>query len=381
MLLYAEIYIEGLNLEKLLRTAALEGICFRNIQRIDMRRLRTSVPAWQMKRLEKICSRFGWCVRVERSSLLERWCRFLRVRWMLFAGLAVCAALVYGSDRMILDIRIENARESVAEVRTFLDEEGVHRGRLKSAYSLDDLRAKMVLRMPDLAFSGIRYEGSTMIVDCYPAETGEKNVVDGLGRDIIASRDGIVMKIYVQSGTPVVSPGQAVRKGQILIRGEERTQKGQTIPVRAQGHITARVWEKGIARASLKQKQTVETGRMRYRVTVCTPWSRKVVQDAEPFSSQDISVQTQRITGLYLPLWREIETFAETIVHQIPAERTDAMSCAQQAAEQIAKNGCPYNALILDKWVDYSMIDNEFVYATVVLEYEAPIAARSAVDN
>ena len=103
-----------------------------------------------------------------------------------------------------------------------------------------------------------------------------------------------------------------------------------------------------------------------------------MVQDAEPFSSQDISVQTQRITGLYLPLWREIVTYAETAVFSAPRDRGEAASAAQGAAEEIAKKQCPPDALILDKNVDYSMIDNEFVYAVVVLEYETAIAARAA---
>ena len=32
------------------------------------------------------------------------------------------------------------------------------------------------------------------------------------------------------------------------------------------------------------------------------------------------------------------------------------------------------------QWVDYSMIDDEFVYATVVLVFEAPIGARHGAD-
>ena len=35
-----------------------------------------------------------------------------------------------------------------------------------------------------------------------------------------------------------------------------------------------------------------------------------------------------------------------------------------------------YDEDFVDKWVDYSMIDNEFVYASVVLEVEANIAGR-----
>ena len=83
------------------------------------------------------------------------------------------------------------------------------------------------------------------------------------------------------------------------------------------------------------------------------------------------------IVGLYLPLWREIETYAQTEVFSSPRDRGDAASMAQGAAEKIAKDQCPCDALILDKWVNYSMIDNEFVYATVVLEYETAIAGRT----
>lgn len=101
-----------------------------------------------------------------------------------------------------------------------------------------------------------------------------------------------------------------------------------------------------------------------------------MVKDAAGFESQDVSVERQDVVGLYLPLWRRIETFAETVILSERRSRTDAASQAQGAAEKIAKLNCPSGVEILDKWVDYSMIDDEFVYATVVLEYEAGIAGR-----
>ena len=107
-------------------------------------------------------------------------------------------------------------------------------------------------------------------------------------------------------------------------------------------------------------------------------WTAKqrVVREAERFSSQDESRRIERIVGLYLPLWREIETYAQTEVFPVERSRSDAASMAQGAAEKIARKQCPPDALILDKIVNYSMIDNEFVYASVVLELEAPIAGR-----
>ena len=74
---------------------------------------------------------------------------------------------------------------------------------------------------------------------------------------------------------------------------------------------------------------------------------------------------------------KEIETMAEIVTLREARSDADAASMAQGAAQQLAKLKCPSGVEILDKWVDYSMIDDEFVYATVVLEYERSIAVRA----
>ena len=369
--------IEGINLEKLLRAAAENGLLVKGAQRLGPRTMRLRVYAHQMKRLRALCARFGWELREIRAGSLVRAARLLRRRTMLLPSLALGALLVWLSGQMILSVQIDNAQENVAEVRHVLAEAGVRPGRLKAAFSLDDLRARLALRLPGLSFVWLRYAGSTLVCDCQPAALGEQVDVPGGEMDIVAAQPGIVTRISVSSGTPQVTPGQAVCKGQVLIRGVERTQKGQLRAVRAQGQVSARVYAQGEAKVSLTETTTVETGQTRMRVTVRTPWHVRVVRDAQPFASQDVSREKQVIVGLYLPLWREIETYAQTEVFSSPRDRGDAASIAQGAAEKIAKDQCPRDALILDKWVNYSMIDNEFVYATVVLEYETAIAGRT----
>ena len=369
--------IEGINLEKLLRAAADSGIVVTGAQRTGPRTMRLRVRAHQMAALRALCTRFGWELREIRAGSLVRAARFLRRRAMLAASLALAVLLVWLSGRMILAVRIENAQEHTAEVRRVLDQAGVRPGRFKAAFSIDELRARLSLQLPGLSFVGLRYAGSTLVCDCRSATIGEQADVPGEGQDIVAAQPGIITRISVSSGTPQVTPGQAVIKGQVLISGVERTQKGELRAVRAQGQVSARVYARGEARVSLTQTNTVETGQTRTRVTVRTPWHAHVVRDAQPFASQDVSRERQVIVGLYLPLWREIETYAQTEVFSSLRDRGDAASMAQGAAEKIAKDQCPYDALILDKWVNYSMIDNEFVYATVVLEYETAIAGRT----
>ena len=200
--------------------------------------------------------------------------------------------------------------------------------------------------------------------------------VKGNDPDIVAAQAGVITRISVSSGMPLVQPGDVVAKGQVLIRGEERTQKGAMRQIQAQGQVLARTWAQGSARVSLKQMQTVETGDIRTRIVLHSPWHTRVIRDAQPFASQDVSVRVEPVVGLFLPVWREITTYAQTVVLHRARNRGDAASWAQGAAEEIAKKQCPFDALILDKTVDYSMIDNEFLYATVILEYEMNIAGR-----
>ena len=370
------VHIEGINLEKLLRAAAEAGVVIRSARRQGPRAMRLQVRADQAARLMTLCEESGWdCARIAEGPVV-RLGRFLRARPAFLPGLALGILLVWLSSQMILQIRIEGAAPSSAQVRIVLEEQGVHPGCFRKSVSLDALRAALAAGLPGLAYAGAYYTGSTLVIDCQSAIEGEKPYAPGSERDIVASQSGIVSRIWASAGTPLVNPGQAVHKGQVLIAGIERREKGSEIPVKAQGQVFARVYAFGEAKASLYEMRSVETGQTRTRVTLATPWHRRVVREAEPFESQDTSREIQRVVGLYLPLWREIETYAQTQVFREERSRSDAASMAQGAAEKNAKEQCLPGALILDKWVNYSMIDNEFVYASVVLETEASIAGR-----
>ena len=369
--------VEGLNLEKLLRMAGGEGIALHYVRWMGPQTLRACVSFRQRAALLALCDRCGFEARETGCGLLVRLSRFFRRRPMLPTGAILAVLLLWISSQMILAVSITGAGENIAEVRHVLEREEIRPGRLKAAVSTDALRDELALALPGLSFAGVRYAGSTIIIDCHRARTGEQIQLDGAGMDIVAAQDGVITRIYAASGTPQVVPGQAVCRGQVLIAGQERTQKGELRAVAAQGEVYARVWAKGEARTALYERRTVETGQTRTQVTIRSPWHTRVVRGAQPFASQDVSREIQPVVGLFLPLWREIETYAETTVYSDRRNKGDALSAAQGAAEEIAKKQCPPDALILDKNVDYSMIDNEFVYAVVVLEYEDAIAARA----
>lgn len=186
------------------------------------------LPVWKLKEFAALCEQYGWQMREVRAGLVVRMARLFKRRCMLGASVMLCVVLVWlflGND---LKIEIEHAGENIAEVRRCLKAEGVRVGRLKRRVSTDELKDALALAVPGLAHAAARFEGSILVIDCHGARLGEQAGVAGEGSDIVAAQSGIIVRISAESGTPQVTAGQAVRKGQVLIRGQERTGGGGT---------------------------------------------------------------------------------------------------------------------------------------------------------
>ena len=351
------VLISGLNLEKLLREAQESGIALRSVRRVCARGVEASLSPWQMHALLALCDRFGWAVEEVHAGAGLRAVRWLWRRWGLAAGMALCVLLVALSSQFVLRVEVQGA--------------------LKRRLSFDALRENLLLRLPGISYAGFRYAGSVLEVECRLALEGETVQKAGESGDLIASQAGVVTRMVVKSGTPQVQSGDAVHAGQVLVKGEERSAQGGTTSVKAQAQVFARVWAKGEARTALTMEISEYTGQTRTRVTLSTPFFARVLKEAVPFDEQETDVYTQRIIDLFIPLEKRTEVYREISVQQMPRDSAQAASFAQGAAEKMAKKQVPAGALILDKWVDYSMIDNEFLYASVVIEYEKDVAVRA----
>ncbi len=371
-----KVRIQGLNLEKLLREAQQSGVTLHNVRRVGERQIEAEVSVKNRRALLALCETYGWESEERRAGILLSAARCVKRRWLLAFGLALGLLLLFLSSGVVLRVDVQGAKGYKAEVMRLLQQEGVHAGAMKRRISFDALREAMLLRLPGISYAGFHYEGSVLFVECRLMREGENVLKQGSSLDLVAGESGVVTGIAASSGTPMVRAGDAVRAGQVLVKGEERSEKGTTVPVRAQAQVFARVWTQGEACVSLYDSLVQETGRTRTRVSIHTPWFSRVLRDCEAFSSQESEVIAQMVNDLFIPLEKRTEVMRETVVVRQRRDRAQAASMAQGAAEKLAKKQLPAGALILDKWVDYSMIDNEFLYASVVIEYEKDIAVR-----
>lgn len=171
----------------------------------------------------------------------------------------VAAAVCYGYVFKV-DVTGGNETEQ-ALVMQIIEEEGLNKPVEKKKLDVDALRTRLYNDIPSLAFVSVKVKGTRLKVNMVmqhdnPAQPAEYD-------NIYAAADGVVTRLVVYSGTAMVSEGQRVLKGDLLIAGKRVTgqdDKGQDIysPCKASGMVEALVW----------------TGGRKQVATSCVTWER-----------------------------------------------------------------------------------------------------------
>ena len=165
-----------------------------------------------------------------------------RKRKLFFAGLFLCAALLWTYSLFIWDIHFEgNERYPDTTLAEFLETEGVAPAMLRSRVDCPGIVKAIRKEYNDIVWVSASIDGSRLKIqvkeneDTFPQEeklpsenagvSPEQDVSsqqeDGEEKpvDLIASSDGVITKMVTRSGVPQVHVGDAVKKGDILVLG------------------------------------------------------------------------------------------------------------------------------------------------------------------
>ena len=170
--------------------------------------------------------------------------------------------------------------------------------------------------------------------------------------DVVAVRDGIVDAVRVYAGTAAVEAGDAVRQGQVLIRGEERAADGAVTPVAARGVVTARCWQSHTVRMPLDEVVSEETGRTCALSQIVTPWF-SLPQEAEgpQYLASNLAITLTPVGGCFFPVWRKTTVFSEVSLSYRRRPEAQVRAEAAEAALERLKTML-YGYEIIDQWVD-----------------------------
>lgn len=371
--------LTGRMTERLIERARAQGAAFERIERQDARSLRV-VTSTSGARLvcalaeeyglsAEILSRSGW-----RSALAR-----IRARWTLAVSAVLAAACVYFFTARVWLIGVRPLGESLPPDEEARIVETVNAlGAYVSAKS-GDIDAALISnallsRFDALSYAGVRKRGVTLTVEYRLAHEAPAVYDVSDARSLYALRDAVVLSVEPLAGRACVEPGDTVRAGQTLIRGEERVSLEETRRIRAAGAVIGRVWLTDAESAPLAETVVRRTGRAESGSALrLFRWALDITR-AEGFSSQEEETQLLPVGGLYLPLMIERNIFYETESRRVEADKAALEKTLTETALARARALLPEGARERAFWTETTAAEGEMRVEAVV-EAEMNIAA------
>lgn len=244
--------------------------------------------------------------------------RFRR-RHALLAGLTLCSALLFFGSFFIWDFTVEgNQRVTDEEILRALQRQGVGIGTFGISLDTEDIRNHVLLEIPELSWVAVNVSGCRANVEVRERRTAPKPLDRKIPCNLVARRDGLVLRVQALGGVPQVLKGMSVTEGQLLISGVEDTGTFGTRFTAGLGSVEGRTWYTLTANVPLTGAEKRYTGREKRLHSVIFGSRRiKFFANSSIDSGQcdKITERTPvRVCGIPLPIiWEtEIVRFYET---------------------------------------------------------------------
>ena len=176
----------------------------------------------------------------------------------------------------------------------------------------------MLLEIPELSWVAVNVSGCRANVEVRERRTAPKPLDRKTPCNLVARRDGLVLRVQALGGVPQVLKGMSVTEGQLLISGVEDTGTFGTRFTAGLGSVEGRTWYTLTANVPLTGAEKRYTGREK-RLRSVIFGSRRIKFFANSSIDSDqcdkITERTPvRVCGLPLPIIWETETlrFYET---------------------------------------------------------------------
>lgn len=373
--------------QRLIERAVARGARLHSVRLSGPQSMVIHCDAASAKVVLALCDRFSIPVRVLRRGGSSALVAFVRRRRTLFAGLAVFFALCAAFLSRVWHIEIAFTGEAAgcgdaAALTSALHQAGIAPGTPGRSFDPPVLAEYLQGELGNCSYVGVRVRGVCLRVEAVPEISAPPLYDVDAARDLVSDRDGIVVRAVARSGELCVKPGDAVRRGQLLIRGEELRDKEETRPIAALGEVIVRAWTAGEAALPLCAVVQRQTGRTAIETRLTGPYINWPLTEGAAFDFQIEKTTHLPIGGLFLPLEIVRTVRSETRAVSVETDREAlkarlaALAVADAAGKLCRQEMRDYE--ITDRWVNYDS-DGDSMRATAIIEIRADAAVTREV--
>lgn len=230
------------NPEKLLNIFWKRNIKLTNINKENLYTISMTVRSEYFSEIEKICNETNSKLMVVKIGSVLKIVSNFKVYLTLLFGVSVSFGIIIFLSFFIWKIDIKGDKHiSPYEVRQVIKDLGINRGILKSKIDPDEIEEQIISKNKNVLWSKVRIQGSTLQVEVVESFKPPVIEIDNSLGQIVASKDGEIVRVYSQSGTALVKKGDIVKKGDLLIDGYQG-KEGSVYEIAPIGSVIAKTF-------------------------------------------------------------------------------------------------------------------------------------------
>lgn len=216
---YLTVNISGTSPERFINLCSNRRIYIWNIVR-DNEYYKFNISVKKYRKLKPVFRKTRLVPKINIKHGLPFFLHRNRRRKGFFIGFLICMMLIYIMSLYIWDISILGGSKHTPEAMLkFLDKNDIRAGIRKKKISGSHIEEDIRLAYEDIGWVSAEIRGTRLIIKITETNMPAPIVNVTAPSHIIATKDAVIKEIVTRTGTPMVKPGELVRKGDILVSG------------------------------------------------------------------------------------------------------------------------------------------------------------------
>lgn len=323
--------------ERLLNLCASRGVPVWGIVR-RKGRIEGMVYARDYKKMRKIRARSGARLRILEKRGLPFILRRYKNRLGLVVGFVLFFLILRVMSGFIWTVDVAgNERVEEGRILAALERVGIEEGTPIASIDPANVRQRLMLELPDLAWAAVNIEGTKATVDVKETRQVPDKIDESLPCNLKAGRDGRIVGHQVTDGRMTVQIGDAVVAGDLLVSGVVEYADGATGFKHAAGQVFAETQHTIQYTARYDQRETYRTGKMRKRQALKLFGLEIPLYLGSVRGSYEKEVETHQLSfgSATLPISIVSASFYETAELDYTLDEAGALEFARQRVSEL----------------------------------------------
>lgn len=272
---YVVFSVNGKRIENFLQLCTQYYIPIWDVKIIDEETITCKAYMTDEKKVNKICEQLKLILTINsQQGVFPYISKMFKRKGIIFSLILSIIVLTFLSN-VVWKVTFSGVSTNLEQnLQHQLQKHGLFEGGfIYSLDSLDVIQDKVLHEIPELLYLGIEKNGTTYHVSVVE-KLIEKEEEQLAPQDLIAAKSGMIEKIFVRQGVPLVKVNEHINKGDILVSGKSPKLESDSEEVvdleevAADGEVYAQVWYEVNAETSLHSYQERLDGEKKDKYTL-----------------------------------------------------------------------------------------------------------------